>query len=195
MLRDKVHFFGHFEYEREPRVSIWNTPFPAFNVEPEGNDSVKLGGGRFDYQLSPGVHLMGKTSYAKKFQPFGVGGINHPAETGSQADVNQEYLGQMTQVLSNRAVNEIKGGFAKYYFDQLNLTTWSNHWQASTQSVQKRQRPRSICTDSPPVIAWVGQLSAHALQPDRHRRASISGRPRNRAGSSGGGPSGNGIVR
>jgi hypothetical protein len=45
------------------------------------------------------------------------------------------------------------------------------------------------------VIAWVGQIEAHALQPDRHRLASISGRPQNRAGSSGAGPSGNGMVR
>jgi hypothetical protein len=148
VLRDKVHFFGHFEYEREPRVSIWNTPYPAFNVELEGNDSVKLGGGRLDYQLSPNVRLMGKASYAKKFQPFGVGGTNHPAETGSQADVNSEYLGQMTQVLNNRAVNEINGGFAKYFFDQLNLTTWSNHWQASTHS---DSHPDGVQTGSPRI--------------------------------------------
>ena len=115
VLRDRLHFFGHFEYEREPRVSIWNTPFARFNVELEGNDSVKLGGGRLDYQLSPGIRLMGKISQARKWQPFGVGGQNHPAETGSQADVNSEYLGQLTHVLSNRAVNEIKGGFTKYY--------------------------------------------------------------------------------
>ena len=62
LLRDQLHFFGHFEYEREPRVSIWNTPFPRFNVELEGNDSVKLGGVRLDYQLSPGIRLMGKVS-------------------------------------------------------------------------------------------------------------------------------------
>ena len=36
ILRDKLHFFGHFEYEREPRTSIWNTPYPAFNVELDG---------------------------------------------------------------------------------------------------------------------------------------------------------------
>ncbi len=148
ILRDKLHFFGHFEYEREPRVSIWNTPFPRFNVELEGNDSVKLGGGRLDYQLSPGTRLMGKVSYARKFQPFGVGGINHPAETGSQADVNREYLGQLTQVLSNRAVNEIKGGFTKYFFDQINLTTWSGHWQASSRS---DSHPGGVRTGSPRI--------------------------------------------
>ena len=148
ILRDRLHFFGHFEYEREPRVSIWNTPFPRFNVELEGNDSVKLGGGRLDYQLSTGIRLMGKVTNARKFQPFGVGGQNHPAETGSQADVNEEYLGQITQVISNRAVNEIKGGFTKYFFDQINLTTWSRHWQAASHT---DSHPEGVLTGSPRI--------------------------------------------
>ena len=90
VLRDQLHFFGLFEYEREPRVSIWNTPFPASTSSSKATTRVKLGGGRLDYQLSPGVRLMGKVSYAKKWQPFGIGGTNHPAETGSQADVNRD---------------------------------------------------------------------------------------------------------
>jgi hypothetical protein len=148
VLRDRLHFFGHFEYEREPRVSIWNTPFPRFNVELTGNDSVKLGGGRLDYQLSPEIRLMGKVSQARKWQPFGVGGQNHPAETGSQADVNSEYLGQLTHVISNRAVNEIKGGFTKYYFDQVNLTSWSRHWQSATRT---ESHPEGVTTGSPRI--------------------------------------------
>jgi hypothetical protein len=148
VLRDRLHFFGHFEYEREPRVSIWNTPFPSFNVELEGNDSVKLGGGRLDYQLSPAIRLMGKVSQARKWQPFGPGGQNHPAETGSQADVNSEYLGQLTHVISNSAVNELKGGFTKYYFDQVNLTSWSDHWQAATRT---DSHPEGVITGSPRI--------------------------------------------
>src|SRR5688572_2413594 len=46
--RDLLHFFGHFEYEREPRSSVWNTPFPAFNVELKGKQTVKMGGIRLD---------------------------------------------------------------------------------------------------------------------------------------------------
>ena len=26
---DKLHYFGNFEYEREPKSSIWNTPYPG----------------------------------------------------------------------------------------------------------------------------------------------------------------------
>ena len=44
IIRDKLHYFGNFEYEREPRSSIWNTPFPAFNVEISGKQTQKMGG-------------------------------------------------------------------------------------------------------------------------------------------------------
>ena len=43
IIRDRLHYFGFYEYEREPRTSIWNTPYPRFNVELKGNVSKKLG--------------------------------------------------------------------------------------------------------------------------------------------------------
>ena len=124
-----MHYFGHFEYEREPRTSVWNTPFPAFNVELSGKQTVKMGGIRVDYQLSPQMRMMGKYSEARVWQPFGTGSINHPAETGWHSDLNREYLGQFTQVLGTRAANEIRGGKTRYIFRDGNLTTWPNHWQ------------------------------------------------------------------
>ncbi len=90
--RDLLHYFGHFEYEREPRTSVWNTPFPAFNIELNGKQTVKMGGARLDYQLSPQTRMMGKYSEARVWQPFGAGNQNHPAETGSHSEPNREYL-------------------------------------------------------------------------------------------------------
>jgi hypothetical protein len=33
ILRDKLHYYGNFEYERAPLASVWTTPYPAFNIE------------------------------------------------------------------------------------------------------------------------------------------------------------------
>jgi len=129
IIRDRLHYFGHFEYEREPRTSIWNTPYPLFNIDLQGNETVKMGGGRVDYQLSPGMRLMGKVTSAERWQPFGAGNNQHPAATGSTAETNREYLAQFTHVLSNRALNEVKVGKTRWIFRNANLTTWSNHWQ------------------------------------------------------------------
>src|SRR5688500_8182618 len=100
ILRDKLHYFGNYEYEREPRSSIWNTPFPAFNNEINGKQTQKMGGLRADYQLSPSLRLMGKGSAGRFFQPFGAGqSNNHPAATNNTREENNEGLGQLTHVL------------------------------------------------------------------------------------------------
>ena len=62
IAKDRLHFFANYEYEREPRTSIWNTPYPTFNVELTGTNNQKKGGVRLDYQLSPQTRLMGKVS-------------------------------------------------------------------------------------------------------------------------------------
>jgi hypothetical protein len=48
VLRDRLHYFANYEYEREPRISIWRTPYPFFNVSLEGTNTRKIGGARLD---------------------------------------------------------------------------------------------------------------------------------------------------
>jgi hypothetical protein len=129
IVRDRLHYFANFEYDRTPKTSIWNTAFPAFNITLSGKQVKKIAGGRADYQLSPSMRLMGKASGASDVDPFGVGSSNqHPASTNSQDRQNREYQGQFTHVMSNRALNEVKVGFAEWNVLQGNLTHWSNHW-------------------------------------------------------------------
>ncbi|HKF69127.1 MAG TPA: carboxypeptidase-like regulatory domain-containing protein, partial [Vicinamibacterales bacterium] len=40
VVKNKLHFFGNYEYERQPLTSIWQTPYPAFNVELQGIRNV-----------------------------------------------------------------------------------------------------------------------------------------------------------
>ena len=127
---DRAHFFSFFEYEREPRTSIWNTPYPEFNVELQGNTSVKLGGGRIDFQVSPNTRLMGKAQESRRWVPFGAGNQNHPAATGSSDETNREYLGSLTTVIGNRVVNEVRVGYSRWIFKNRNLTNWPDHWQS-----------------------------------------------------------------
>ncbi|MGE3843575.1 MAG: TonB-dependent receptor, partial [Vicinamibacterales bacterium] len=57
---------------------------------------------------------------------------NHPASTASTAETQNTTQAQLTQVLSNRAVNDIRVAWAGYIFTNANLTTWSNHWMAKS---------------------------------------------------------------
>src|SRR5437773_1988228 len=130
LAKDKLHYFGNYEYEREPHTFIFNTPYPAFNVDVNGTDSQKKGGVRLDYQLSSKARIMGKFSRAVQFQPVVPANLqSSPAATGTNREYNDEGLVQATQILSNKAVNEFRVGEAIFGLANENLTTWSNHWQ------------------------------------------------------------------
>src|SRR5947207_1352049 len=112
--RAKLHFFANFDYEHQPLTSIWNTPYPAFNISRSGVTSTRMGGVRLDYELSPKLRLMTKVSGSNLHQPFGAGNNNHPGGTNANSEVSREVLVQSTQVLGNRTLNEIKGGMSSY---------------------------------------------------------------------------------
>ena len=43
IVQNKLHFFGNYEYERQPLTSIWNTPYPAFNMSAEDDQKRQAG--------------------------------------------------------------------------------------------------------------------------------------------------------
>ncbi len=158
LVQDKLHYFLNYEYEREPRTSIWNTPYPEFNVDLVGTNNKKLGGARLDYQLSSKTRLMGKVSVGRLWEPFGLGNQQHPAATNTTSEKNHEALGQLTQVLSNRALNEVKFGYSFFNLANANLTEWSNHWQ----------KANGITTGSPRITFTGFQIAGNQFHP-RHQ--------------------------
>jgi hypothetical protein len=141
IVKNKLHFFANYEYEHQPLTSIWQTPYPAFNVELQGIRDVKLAGVRVDHELSSKLRLMGKVNHSDLYEPFGPGTSNHPSGTNSNEEHSTDVVGQFTQVLGNRAVNDFRAGYASYGINQVALTSWSNHWQA----------PNGITTDGPNI--------------------------------------------
>ena len=115
-----------------------------------------MGGARLDYQVSPSTRLMGKWHEGRRFDPFGPGNSNHPAATGYSDEASREALGQLTTVVSNKLVNEIKAGYSRFGFDQGALTHWSNHWQ----------KANGITTGSPRIrFSGFSVLAQHQLPP------------------------------
>lgn len=129
VLKDRMHFFANYEYEREPRESVWNTIYSGFNVALNGESTRKIGGGRVDYQISPKTRAMFKAHGGQAFTPFATPSAAHPASTNDTLEKSNEYLGQLTSVLGNAAVNEIKIGRAEFSLANKGLASWSNHWQ------------------------------------------------------------------
>ncbi len=129
VLRDRLHFFGNFEYRREPRTMTPNTFVPAFNaVTLSGKESMKLATLRLDYQFNPSHRLMVKGNTARYLVPFSDVGANHPANAGDLNESTNNMVLQLTSVLGGNMVNDVKFGPSSFKFKEANLTTWSNHW-------------------------------------------------------------------
>jgi len=131
IILNKLHYFANYEYEHQPLTSIWTTPYPAFNVTENGTHHVNLSGVRLDGELSPKTRLMGKVNHSSLLDPFGTGNSNYPAATAKNQEHSTDVVGEFTSVLSNKAVNTARVGYASYGLNQSSLTTWSNHWQAA----------------------------------------------------------------
>jgi hypothetical protein len=129
IVLDKLHFFANFEMEREPKTSIWTTPYPAFNLSIEGQRAKRIGGIRTDYQISSGTRLMAKYHRTRDDNPFGTGRSNqHPSSSDRVFRRSNEYLGQLTSVLNNRTLNEIKVGYSWWnVIQEPAFTSWSDH--------------------------------------------------------------------
>ena len=44
ILQNRLHYFANYEYDRTPKTSLWNTPFPAFNISLEGRQLKHIAG-------------------------------------------------------------------------------------------------------------------------------------------------------
>jgi hypothetical protein len=112
--RDRVHFFAHYEDERQPTEAIFNTPYPAFNIDLSTNQTDKKAGGRLDAQFSSQHRLAVRGSWWKGNEVPSGSNSSSPSSADGFQRTTYQVLGTMTQVLSNRAVNEIKVGYADY---------------------------------------------------------------------------------
>ena len=155
IIRDRFHYFGNYEYNRTPLSAFARTPYEHFNISLSGKETINMYGGRGDYQISPETRLMFKADGAQRFTPFGTLGANHLAGANSTDENMWRVLGSMTNVLSSRALNELKVGYSNMDWYQEPPSRWSNHPQAAA----------GIAVGNP-IIRFRGfQISGSALHP------------------------------
>jgi hypothetical protein len=122
--RNRVHFFGAYEYEREPKVFYHTSPYPAFNVDVNFPSRVHKVMGRVDYQFTSQTRLSVRASGYNNLFYAGGGATVHPSNGGTRKRVAPQYTGTFTQVLSSRSVNEIRGGATDYERQDQPNVTW-----------------------------------------------------------------------
>ena len=55
--KDRIHFFGNYEYEREPQTVTFSSPYPAFNIDLAAKNRSARASCAVDVQFSPRTHL------------------------------------------------------------------------------------------------------------------------------------------
>ena len=154
--KDRIHFFGNFEYEREPQTFAYTTPYPRFNYQLVGTRREKSGGGRIDAQFSPKTRLTVRVTNWRNFFPYGGAGVVLASSTqtpGSATETHRwtnEVVGTLTRVMGVRAVNELKVGYAQY--------RWNLHGLATTNWPPSLELPASAPKLGSPRIALRGGL-------------------------------------
>ena len=136
---DRFHFFGSFEYEREPQTFVYNTPYPKFNGSLTGTRTEYKELGRIDYQFSPRNRLSVRVVALR--QPHtvrlavhrrvgpndGVGHRDEPAQRTGAGDVDAG-AGQSS-------VNEVKGGHSMFHWNQFPHVKNPNSLPGMTQGL------------------------------------------------------------
>ena len=93
IVRDRFHYFANFEYEREPYVRTYSSPFPSFNIDQPGTRTEKKGGVRLDYQFSSRTRLTVRANVQRSFDPLDArwsGGNLHPSSAHGGAEGKRE---------------------------------------------------------------------------------------------------------
>src|SRR5437870_8344583 len=117
IVKDRVHFFGSYEYEHEPKTYTYNGPYKSFNVDVNFPSRLHKLMGRLDYEFSTATRLSVRASgYNTLFYALGGTGsaTTHPSAGGTRKRTAPQYFATLTHVLSNRTVNQLKGGVTDY---------------------------------------------------------------------------------
>ena len=132
--KDRIHYFANYEYEHNPVTFSHSSPWPSFNFDEKSNNTEKKGGVRLDFQFTSQTRLSFRGNWARVHLPldprYSGGATRHPStgiEVGRQ---NDNLTVNLTQVLGQKTINEIKGGYSGYSWFQDSILRWPNHPQA-----------------------------------------------------------------
>jgi hypothetical protein len=126
VVRDRLHFFANYETEREPRTVTFSSPFPSFNIDQAALNRQWKAVARVDLQMSPQMRLYIRGQKYYFDQPFGGtgGATSHPSTARRERRYSDQIFSTFTQVLGDRAVNEVKGGVALYDYTRDAHVRW-----------------------------------------------------------------------
>src|SRR5215510_10567269 len=115
IVRDRIHFFGSYGFDRQPQTFVYNGPYPAFNIDQHFTSHSHTVLGRLDYQFTPATRLSVRGSgYHTLYYDGGNSATGHPSTGGTRGRTAPQYFATLTHVISSNTINEIRGGLTDY---------------------------------------------------------------------------------
>jgi hypothetical protein len=114
IIRDRMHFFGNVEWEREPSTVTFNSTYPTFNIDLTQPREEQKWGPKVDWQFTPQARLSARYNRYQNVIPYlSTGGAtNHPSTAQQTQRIANQSFTEFNQVLSSRMLNSVKFGTA-----------------------------------------------------------------------------------
>jgi len=143
IVKDRLHYFGSYEYEREPGTIVTSPsqmPGQTFaNAFKTAQQSVL---GRVDGQVDTNNRVSLRVSRWDWNNPFILGAGQHPSQASIQDKLSRDVLGTWTSVShGGSVVSEAKGGYAAF--------NWTNLPQPSMVGVPQYDFPGGFSLGAP----------------------------------------------
>ena len=121
--KDRIHFFGSYEYERQPQSFTFNSIYPRFNIPPlTGTNTQWTASGRLDAHFNSNNRLFVRVNNFRADWPYDPartgGATSHPSNGGYRVQKSRQVVVGQTHVISSSVVNELNGGYSYFEFIQ-----------------------------------------------------------------------------
>src|SRR6476659_270815 len=116
IVKDRVHFFGNYEYEREPQVLVFAAAgaLSAFNMNIPAPRTQYIWGLKGDVEFSPRNRLSIRGNGYDQEYLSGGGATAHPSTAFDNQRFTKQLQGTWTTVMGNRMVNVVKAGYSNF---------------------------------------------------------------------------------
>ena len=148
--RDRFHYFGSYEYEREPQTYIYNTPYPKFNGSADGHaQGERRASARLDYQFSPqnaavGARLPLSTTGFRTTRATPAGQTGRWRRPSARTGAASRCWRRSRRCSGTRASNEIKGGHCLFHWNQFAHVKNANSLPGRRRASARRSSPARV---------------------------------------------------
>ncbi|MGE4085197.1 MAG: carboxypeptidase regulatory-like domain-containing protein [Vicinamibacterales bacterium] len=118
--KDKLHFFLSYEHEREPNTWVVQPPGYTTSLSFPNKTNIDNVLVRADYQMGSLGHLMARSTYFRRNNPFDqLTGTSYPSQASSKVSDSHFTTANWSRVLTPSLLQELKVSYFYYHWNYI----------------------------------------------------------------------------